>query len=186
MGSGEEGEVVREVVKGGRAEMLLTFPGGVGAELGVAEGDFSREILRRVDCKKLFLVDKFEGEISMGRRRVDLKGAYERMRRKFAGSVVEVVAAESVAWLRGLREGALDWVYIDTTHEYQQTRSELEAAFCAVRVGGLVTGHDFCPRWGEGVIRAVSELVEKKGLALQVWDDGRTPKSYRIVVPEKT
>jgi len=57
----------------------------------------------------------------------------------------------------------LDFVYIDTTHRYEDTKAELEASFKVVRPGGIIAGHDLNLE-GAGVRRAVEEFCQEKEL----------------------
>ncbi|WP_372586303.1 class I SAM-dependent methyltransferase [Salinibacter ruber] len=74
-----------------------------------------------------------------------------------------MVKQKSEKWLTGLNDNYLDWVYIDTTHSYEQTKKELEVSAMKVRKYGLICGHDYCngnvpKRLNYGVIPAVHEF----------------------------
>ena len=157
-------------------------PGSTGAEIGVFCGDFSRDILRVLEPAQLHLVDLFEGKVTSGdvngqhMRTVDM--AVIRGELDALGEPVVTWAADSVEWLRQVGAGTLDWVYVDTTHEYERTREELYAALRAVRNGGWICGHDFS-RAFPGVVRAVTEFVREQRLRLEVYD-GDLLASYVI------
>ena len=40
-------------------------------------------------------------------------------------------------------DGHFDWVYLDATHTYAEAKRDLEVWYPKVRVGGLVSGHDY-------------------------------------------
>lgn len=144
--------------------MLQALPKhSIGAELGVFSGDFSEQILRIVRPRLLYLVDLFSGPAVSGdenghmrwENMLEMPG---RLSERFRGSPVEIVKMSSTDWLISLPPHSLDWVYIDTDHEYSNTAKELSASLRAVKIGGFIAGHDYAPQT-PGVIRAVDELL---------------------------
>lgn len=142
---------------------------GKAAELGVNEGDFSKKILNQTNPEKLVLIDPWNSE------RYD-ESKYKKVKERFRNEI----SSGQVAVERGYLENKLsnynnnyfDWVYIDTTHSYEQTRRELEICKNKVRPGGYITGHDYC----EGdvstgthfdVIRAVNEFCVRNNFELR-------------------
>lgn len=169
-----------------RQQMLARLPkGSVGAEIGVFTGDFSRDLLETVEPSKLHLVDLFQGIAVSGNvdgrfmRRADLAV----VRKELAALDPRILthAADSVEWLTALHDDALDWVYLDTTHEYGRTIAELEQAWRVVRPGGIIAGHDFS-RAFPGVMQAVAEFVTSTGTTLELYDGDLLP-SYFIQKP---
>ena len=91
-----------------------------------------------------------------------LAGALRRSRTAVAAGGVEIRIAFDTDFLRGLDDHHLDWAYIDTTHEYDQTREELELLERKVRARGIVAGDDWQTEPGHrhyGVKRAIDEFV---------------------------
>lgn len=152
-----------------------------GAEIGVFAGEFSREILSILQPKALHLVDLFEGIATSGNvngqamKDVDL--GIVRQELDAIGAPVKTWAADSVEWLQGQFYPQLDWVYLDTTHEYERTRAELEAARKVVKPGGIIAGHDMS-RAFPGVVRAVTEFVAQHGLTLKIYDGDLLPSFW--------
>ncbi len=62
-------------------------------------------------------------------------------------------------WSRGV---VIDMLMLDTSHEYEATKLELEAWLPWVRPGGLLWLHDYTPSY-PGCVRAIDEAV-KEGL----------------------
>lgn len=157
----------------------------VGAELGVFAGEFSAEIVNIVRPSCLYLVDTFEGVVCAGygenwkpSRRVDMSLMQAILRKRFDDAPVVVVKNDSIVWLQETAQlsTVLNWVYIDTTHEYEQTARELEAARAAVESNGWICGHDFS--YPE-VSRAVSEFCERHSLTVEVTTAAELP-SFKI------
>lgn len=143
-----------------RNALLDRMPrGGVAAEIGVAFGDFSAEILTRMAPARLHLVDPWAGE--------RYGGGFDRVAARFAAEIgtgqVEMHRGISTEMLPGFPEASLDFAYIDTDHSYRTTRDELRLCAPLIRPGGRIAGHDFCT--GNvvqpvvyGVVQAVTEF----------------------------
>lgn len=146
-----------------RLAMLDLMPkGGQVAEIGVATGQFSSEILERCAPDCLHLVDAWsQSRYSPARVKVE-----ERFAREISQGAVELHVGMSTDKLKEFADDSLDWAYIDTNHTYKTTKAELEICARIVKPGGLIAGHDFCT--GNvvkpvvyGVIQAVNEFCVK-------------------------
>jgi predicted O-methyltransferase YrrM len=127
------------------------------AEIGVAEGVFSAQILAITTPRVLHLIDSWTHDLRYASSR-------DQVTAKFAQQVADgqVVIHEglSTAELAKFADGYFDWVYLDTSHDYESTRQELELCRAKVKKGGLITGHDFVTgywigHYRYGVIEAV-------------------------------
>ncbi len=144
-----------------RSEFLIRgLPrGGVVAEIGVADGDYSSKILSLNKPATLHLVDMWDSaRYSSGLERVQTRFA-----REIAAGTVVVHRGRSVDVLPTLANKSFDWLYLDTSHEYADTARELRLCRSLVIEGGRIAGHDFCtgnPYAGlpYGVIEAVYEF----------------------------
>ena len=64
---------------------------------------------------------------------------------------------------------SVDFVYLDGDHQYEPVKSEIEAWYPKVRVGGILAGHDYVERSHIeefGVIPAVDEFIKRERLQL--------------------
>ena len=151
------------IVLSNRSELLRRLPkGGVVAEIGVADGDYSQEILALNEPSKLLLIDSWGSDRYAG----GLASVQTRFATEIASGSVEVRRGISISVLADLPPDSVDLAYIDTNHEYLTTASELRLCSTLVRDGGRIAGHDFCkgnPAKGlaYGVIRAVFEFCAK-------------------------
>lgn len=180
--------ILKSVVSGNRKDLLNSLPkGGTVAEIGTFMGNFALEIIERCSPKFLFIVDLFEGRVTSGDEngenlvRVDMVEVYPIIKNwetLSKDNYISIVKDDSSHWLDNCRHSILDWVYIDTTHTFEQTTSELWAAARAVRKGGLIMGHDYHPQFG--VVEAVDKFCEENGLDVEIWNGDKLP-SYRIV-----
>ncbi|HET6679593.1 MAG TPA: class I SAM-dependent methyltransferase [Gemmatimonadaceae bacterium] len=128
-------------------------PGGVGAELGVYKGAFSRVILEACRPSRLHLIDidlatydvatSFQDEIKEG--------------------TVVLHEGESAATLRSFPEGGFDFIYIDANHSYNSVKQDIAAATPRLRSDGFLIFNDYtywspCECMKYGVMQAVNEL----------------------------
>ena len=73
----------------------------------------------------------------------NLRETIQRLRR-FGLHYHILIGASSSAEVVGLvRDGSLDFVYLDADHKYALVRADLAAWYPKVRPGGVVSGHDY-------------------------------------------
>lgn len=153
---------------------------GVGAEIGVEYGSFSKQILSQWGGK-LISVDMWaDSKIEAHARKV------LNTERSILIKDSSVHAATEIA------EGSLDFVYIDADHDYLSCRQDIYSWFRKVRHGGIVAGHDYLNWYREqgggcdfGVKAAVDEFCTKFGYTLHVtsedfWEGNPYPTWYFV------
>lgn len=143
-----------------RAALLDRMPkGAIVLEAGVAEGDFSAEILKRTEPEKLHLVDVWDSE-----RYGESRGTvFDKFDQQISDGLVQIDEGLSIEMLPKYDDAYFDWIYIDTDHTYQTTADELALCDRIVKPGGRICGHDFCTgsiAWPVvyGVVQAVNEF----------------------------
>jgi hypothetical protein len=147
--------------------------GGVGAEIGVFRGHFSEVILQTLRPRKFYMVDPWTklGEFfpwadeytalgklptALARREAQLRAS------KFANSQTVMIEDGFPNCIAQIDE-PLDWIYIDSSHKYEDTLLELKAAATILKPDGVIIGDDFYPdraAYHHGVFRAVNEFVK--------------------------
>jgi hypothetical protein len=152
--------------------------GAVCAEIGVYKGDFSRHILRVTRPRELHLIDGWWtlgedfGPCWYGSEEpVSTRWAYEDAKRAVEGGPCTFHVGDDLEILASFPDRYFDWVYLDTSHQYEQTVNELALLRSKVKPSGIVAGDD----WFEdpaheyhGVCRAVREFCERHGLEPEV------------------
>lgn len=147
-----------------RDQLLRVLPKkGIVAEIGVAEGNFSQQILEIASPAQLHLIDAWHSERYDSTMHKLVKSRFE-----------EEIKSGSVSIHRGMStivgqqfpDRFFDWVYIDTDHSYNTTREELEIYRKKVKKHGVIAGHDFTKGnfddWiPYGVVEAVFEFCTK-------------------------
>ena len=182
-----------------RNELLsLLGEGGVVAEVGVASGDFSDQILQTCKPRILHLIDYWANYKSAhGMQPADLVKRYftkkdqswsmvnSRFKKQVDNGSVVLHRGYSWDMLEELSDNVLDWIYIDAAHDYRSVSRDLEVAQRKVKKNGIIAGHDYV-RWGRfgyrcGVVEAVNEFCIKNGYELlYITLETRTNSSFAI------
>jgi predicted O-methyltransferase YrrM len=145
--------------------------GGVCAEIGVFEGDFSARILRLSQPKRLYLIDPWYPH---NPRFSDAEATYSAVRSRFADAIatgrVAVLREDSASAASRFPDATFDWIYIDGDHHYTAVRRDLKLYYPKVKPGGYIACDDYHYRgtWEDGVTRAVDEFMTL-GLARKVY-----------------
>jgi hypothetical protein len=153
-----------------RALFTVLPHNAVVAELGVETGAFARTIVEQSSPAKLHLIDCWESIPDPWPSYEAQKKNYDDVATMFAEQItagtVEIHKGDDLEIIETFPDAYFDWVYIDTTHQYEQTLRELLACSRKVKPNGFICGHDYADtrlsrRYGWGVIRAVDELIRR-------------------------
>lgn len=163
-----------------RIELLQSFNKNLKiAELGVFKGDFSSHIFEICQPSELYLVDLFDGVVQSGDvngeniEYIDGNILFDIINNKFNKYPNIFIKKQcSIEFLNSINSDYLDIVYIDSSHQYEHTKAELNLSFEKVKKSGFICGHDYDPLFGE-VVHAVDEFCKEKKLELSLTtDDG--------------
>ena len=128
-----------------------------GAEIGVFRGRYSKRLWERMPGLKLFSVDSWMGKYE--KEEAEARASLGR----FPG--ITIIKGMSTDVAKTIPDASLDFVYIDGDHDYEAAKADIEAWTPKVRVGGIVSGHDYqLP----DVRKAVDEVAKKRGVELSV------------------
>lgn len=134
----------------------------VVAEIGVAEGLFSLEILQKWSPKLLYMVDMWESHPEFpgdaGSPQEWHTKNFEEAMERVKGYPVEVLRGPSVGMAQHVKNGSLDLVYLDACHSYECVLADLYAWTQKVKKGGIVAGHDYINS-DYGVFDAVHNFI---------------------------
>jgi hypothetical protein len=171
-----------------RENLVAFLPhGGVGAEVGVAQGDFAAVLLERARPSRLHLIDPWS-------YREDSKGSERQLLNEVAGKsgpfappATNEVAEEhyraicdrfadrndvtlhrqfSYKAAREFSDRYFDFVYLDGNHEYEHVLQDLCDFAPKIKEDGLLLGHDFfedkfAKENHYGVIDAVKRFLQR-------------------------
>jgi hypothetical protein len=143
-----------------RLALLEKMPsGGNVVELGVDQGDFSRQIFAINKPAKLHLVDAWD-TARYGENKA--QGVQKKFEGEIASGNVQLHRGYSTEKAADFPSAYFDWIYIDTTHTYQTTFEELRAYAPKMKPGGIMAGHDFINgNWMSGFRYGVREAVHE-------------------------
>lgn len=162
------------------AEFLAENELNLGAEIGVAAGEYSEILMNANSNLFLYGVDPWEPYSGykdfarLGTFTSLEQQAHERLDRfdnyKFL-KMYSLDAAERIP------DGSLDFVYIDANHSEPYVTQDITAWFPKVRKGGVVAGHDYARIKAKGkedstnwaVIPAVHKFAKENNLQIYVW-----------------
>lgn len=145
------------------------------AEIGVAEGVFSAEILARGHPSSLFLIDlwrhqtdseyaKDEANVSQAEQ----EARFQAVCQAFDRPEITILRADSQDAARYFPDGGLDYIYLDARHTFDAVTADLEAWWPKLAPDGLLMGHDYAnhvdaQKFGLAVVEAVNAFVARKG-----------------------
>lgn len=136
---------------------LFKFMSGIGAEIGVWEGEFSSAIIKNTPTEKLHLIDFFDFHKSDEAS----KKRYEIVLKKFEEEILNnkiIIHRQPSASASNLfPSNYFDWIYVDAGHTRASVKSDLNVYFDKVKVGGYILGDDYNEEF-HGVVDAVNEF----------------------------
>jgi hypothetical protein len=136
-----------------------------GAEIGVERGKFAEVLCKAIPGLVLIAVDAWDSRPGY-REHVtpELWREIEQDARQRLRPYQTVIAkGNSADVARGIPDGHLDFVYVDGEHTEAAVIADLMAWMPKVRVGGVVSGHD----WNlQGVRSAVQDVTRHVHLTL--------------------
>jgi hypothetical protein len=166
-----------------RAKLLQFLPeGDEVAEIGVAKGDFSQEILSSTHPRRLHLIDPWERQeradyavdpvnmVSAPEQDDRFHAVLARFREQIDAGIVEVHRKYSQDAAGSFASGQLAWIYIDGMHTAEAAYDDLVNYAPKIRDEGLIIGHDYtnhvqAQQWNFGVVAAVNRFVLEFGYA---------------------
>jgi hypothetical protein len=166
-----------------RRQFILDYipSNSIGAELGVFTGLFSSILAREKRFSKITFVDPWWKAFGdsypdwgsyTDHGRVSTRKAFELAKKRILRSglpdrIIEV--AYSYDWLNGQKDESLDWVYVDSTHSYADTKRELQLLDRKIKSAGMILGDDWQidrDHMHHGVYRAVNESLKSTNFEL--------------------
>lgn len=155
-----------------------------GAEIGACFGRYSEILCQSIPGLKLMSIDAWNNTRNAQREASAKMLGEESTRIKLAPYNAIVIKSSSMDAVKNVKDCTLDFVFIDAGHDYNSVAEDIREWSKKVRVGGIVSGHDYYifPNSGNrGVVDAVDEYVKENNIELLTigWDKGNPVKDDR-------
>tara|TARA_Y100000385_G_scaffold172907_1_gene178988 strand:+ start:97 stop:843 length:747 start_codon:yes stop_codon:yes gene_type:complete len=159
------------------------YPNGVGVEIGVLKGDFSKQILENWNCSKYYLVDLWSNQLTKtNTATVTYEEGWasdEKIHNENYSAMLENTKKykEKINIIRNyshlaavtFEDESLDFIYLDADHSYEGLKTDLMYWYPKLKKGGLIMGDDYhlkdLESMGDngqfGVTKAVNEFCNK-------------------------
>lgn len=160
------------------AEMVDKFPDGshfveVGSWKGRSAVYMGTKIVNSGKKIKFDCIDnwKFDDEIYSTDVTLDKmkKTAYGEFLKNIRplSKVINYHKIDSVRGSKLYADRSLDFVFIDSSHEYENIKNDIINWFPKVKNGGVIAGHDYCLDGFPGVKLAVDEFFKGKKIEIK-------------------
>lgn len=132
-----------------RIELVKLLPANsVVAEIGVAEGNFSKDLLD-AGVDRLFMVDYWghipgvtgDGNFQQWWHDNNYQMAFNKVQPY--GWRAKLLRGMSVDMADSVPDESLDMLYLDAAHYYEGVMADLKAWYPKVKSGGIIAGHDY-------------------------------------------
>lgn len=141
----------------------------VGAEIGVLAGEFSEKLCAANPELKLFAIDPWEMVDGFDDfDAVTLKKSYETAKERLKNYNCTLIKKTSMDAIKDFADNSLDFVYLDGDHEFKSVAMDISEWIKKVRVGGIISGHDFRRNFKPGIRYHVKEVVTAFTMAFHV------------------
>jgi len=163
-------EPIKRVFTNHRIDFFKYLPmNATCAEIGCYGGRFTWQILTYADPKKLYVIDPYwkkYGDIFWNNKetRALFDRAIYRIQKSNKLDRVSFIIDSDTNFLPDLKDNLFDWVYLDSTHVYEDTLLELDLIKNKIKTNGLMCGHDYMEKSTHrhfGVARAITEWLHK-------------------------
>jgi len=158
-----------------RWDILASFMLEMGlksfVEVGCKEGRTTGHILANVPDSRVIAIDPWCQQLPSAHdktRETYEEWEFDKIEREFWVNVGEhrarctMLRETSEAVAKGhafLTPGDVDLIFIDALHDYESVKQDIALWWPKVRIGGILSGHDFNHRW-PGCERAVAESFD--------------------------
>lgn len=150
----------------------------IGAEVGVAEGRLSIELMRQ-GLKQLYLIDVWEtvpfiegcASFEPSWHKTNYDTVKENLAAEIERGDVLMLKGFSYKMAEHIPDNSLGLVYVDCDHTYQGCRADCDAYWPKLVKGGIMAFHDYKnPTYG--VERAVWDFTKGEGI-IELPEDGK-------------
>lgn len=171
------------ILNGGRAHLASLFAElgyTKGAEIGVQTGKYSIILCKTIPNLKLICVDPWAQ--SSGKRRAGKRSEkqYQHCVETLSPYGTTFIRTTSIEASKLVPDNSLDFVYVDALHDFDNAMIDITLWAPKVRVGGIVSGHDYISFQEYGVIQAVDAYTQVHKIDYYVTQPDLANKIFHI------
>ena len=127
---------------------------GIGVEIGVFHGEYSRQLLRTWKGAHLVGIDPYmrqpDSVYRDGCNVAEMEQIRDDIIKEFAREPrYRLIVQKSMDAVEQFADGSLDMVYIDGNHSYAAAFEDMNGWWPKVKMGGVLAGHDTYTRQDE-------------------------------------
>lgn len=145
---------------------------GEAAEVGVAEGNFSKDLLN-MGFTKLYMIDNWatiegvKGDANFGQEWHDANFEKAKQQVLLFGDKAVILKGLTKEMASQIPDNSLSLVYLDAGHDYTSVWHDLKAYLPKLKVGGIMAGHDYL-NTAYGVHDAVNDFLKGTGIEINL------------------
>lgn len=151
-----------------------------GCEVGVRSGKNACQMFNKIPELTLHCVDLWRPFIDVQSRRshrVNYHLAKKNLKEYIEDERAKIIRKSSIDAVKKFEDGSLDFVYIDANHRFDFVMQDIIKWSKKVRVGGIVSGHDYYKSDKYGVKLAVDAYVKAHKINPWFVLDDEVPKA---------
>ena len=141
-GNGACPRVIKGLNRDGLVDLWKRLEYKVGAEIGVAKGRFASLMFKGIPELKMYLVDPYKDYKDI-ERHIGARAEARIAHKALIGNNAVWIKEKSETAFNKIKDGSLDFVYIDGNHRYDHIMLDIILWSRKVRPGGMVSGHDY-------------------------------------------
>lgn len=138
-------------------------------EIGCFKGDSTK-----VFCEtfgKVTTIDPWECNIGDITDKCDMAEVFDLAKENLKGcNNLVILKAYAQDVINTFKRHSVHFVYIDSSHTYEDTCKEIESWLLKVKAGGFIGGHDYSKKF-PGVVKAVNKFFTAKGFKVMTFKD---------------
>lgn len=135
----------------------------IGAEIGCAKGATTQWLLRSCGTLHLYAVDLWAPvPDKVGGGTIYKEWNFSKVKRRFDRAIRSyqhrVTVLQGISWEMAakVKDGSLDFIFIDADHEYESVIKDIRAWTPKLKDRGMISGHDYN---FPDVLIAINELI---------------------------
>ena len=148
----------------------------IGIEIGTFAGESTEIFLKSNAFKTLYCIDPYIQGFDPNDESTSelLPFAEKRFDKKFKDNkIIKKIKCKSDDAINLFEDNSIDFIYIDGNHQYKFVKNDIINYFPKIKIGGIISGHDYETSEKTFHIRGVKKAVDEyfKSPPLKIYPD---------------